>query len=387
MSISVEDWDDIAEAPREESRRRGKRRAEKKQAAAEKAQAAPKPAPAPKAAPVAQEPAPAPKPRAAPVAQKPVAQKPATKPKPVAQKPATDAEKPAPVVEKPAPVVEKPAPVVEKPAPVVEKPAPEPAPVAQKPAPAPKATPEPVAAMPEPEPALVALAVAEKPAPAPQSAPVAEKPVPPAPEPEHHTPALAPVIDPDADFFPLDDMHEVVESSDDGDAVDEEPNDTPLQRRLRGRKRDAAPTAETWAAYAPEIPPADAVIATAELQEAAASVDDWDELSAGPPPRRLAALARAAAAPTRRGEKAEADFGTAPDENLRLPLCLAAGNMLIWLLARLSGVVELIGVSFAASVGMLLAAYVLREWQKDRSALIYLVGALPLPITIFALIA
>ena len=41
-------------------------------------------------------------------------------------------------------------------------------------------------------------------------------------------------------------------------------------------------------------------------------------------------------------------------------------------------------MSFAASVGMLLAAYVLREWQRDRSALIYLVGALPLPITIIA---
>ena len=80
------------------------------------------------------------------------------------------------------------------------------------------------------------------------------------------------------------------------------------------------------------------------------------------------------------------DFGAESGENLRLPLCLAVANILIWLLARLSGVVELIGVSFAASVGMLLAAYVLREWQKDRSALIYLVGALPLPITIIALI-
>ena len=34
---------------------------------------------------------------------------------------------------------------------------------------------------------------------------------------------------------------------------------------------------------------------------------------------------------------------------------------------------------------MLLAAYILREWQRDRSALIYLVGALPLPITIIGL--
>ena len=97
-------------------------------------------------------------------------------------------------------------------------------------------------------------------------------------------------------------------------------------------------------------------------------------------------MPRTAGAQVRRGERASGDFGTAPEENLRLPLCLAAGNILIWLLARLSGVVELIGVSFAASVDMLLAAYVLREWQKDRSALIYLIGALPLPITIVALI-
>ena len=236
----------------------------------------------------------------------------------------------------------------------------------------------------------MAVAVAEKPAPAPAPAPVAAKPAPPArepePEPEEHTPAFAADYDPDADFFPLDDMHEVEESVDAAPAADAEPNLTPLQRRLRGRTHDAAPVAETWAAYAPEIAPADAVVATAEPQETPANVEDWDELSDGPRPRRLTALARAAAAPARRGEKAEHDFASAPDENLRLPLCLAAANILIWLLARLSGVVELIGVSFAASVGMLLAAYVLREWQKDRSALIYLLGALPLPITIVALI-
>ncbi len=106
-----------------------------------------------------------------------------------------------------------------------------------------------------------------------------------------------------------------------------------------------------------------------------ASADSREPSPATAPRRPSAAEAR------------EVDFGTAPGESLRLPLCLAAANILIWLLARLSGVVELIGISFAASVGMLLAAYVLREWQKDRSALIYLVGALPLPITIIALIA
>ena len=48
--------------------------------------------------------------------------------------------------------------------------------------------------------------------------------------------------------------------------------------------------------------------------------------------------------------------------------------------------VELIGVSFFASVGLLLAAYVLREWHRDRAALVCLAGALPLPVTIFSLL-
>jgi hypothetical protein len=238
--------------------------------------------------------------------------------------------------------------------------------------------------------------VAEKPAPAAKPVPVAEAAAPPTPEREQRAPAAKPVplrdVDPDAAVFPLGDMEEqeIPASDGDGDGTGgDEFSEMPLRRRLRGRTRAASAAAVTWDAYAPEVAPVDAVIATAEVQEVAASVDDWDELGDAPLRRSLRgltqAVSRATVAPGRRDE--DRDFGASPSENLRLPLCLAAANILIWLLARMSGVVELIGVSFAASVGMLLAAYVLREWQRDRSALIYLVGALPLPITIFALIA
>ena len=50
-----------------------------------------------------------------------------------------------------------------------------------------------------------------------------------------------------------------------------------------------------------------------------------------------------------------------------------------------AGVVELVGIAFFVSVGLLLAAYMLREWQRDRTALICLAGALPLPVTIVGL--
>jgi hypothetical protein len=126
------------------------------------------------------------------------------------------------------------------------------------------------------------------------------------------------------------------------------------------------------------------------------AVEDWDDLAAA---RRRRSDREADAAPETESETEAVAVADAPrqrdvddyddgyGENLRLPLGLAAGNVGIWLLAHLSGVVELIGVSFAASVGMLLAAYVLREWQRDRSALICLAGATPILITIFSLLA
>ncbi len=78
---------------------------------------------------------------------------------------------------------------------------------------------------------------------------------------------------------------------------------------------------------------------------------------------------------------ADDDYGDAM-QNLRLPAGIAGGNLLVWLVGLLGGVVELVGVAFFVSVGLLLAAYMLREWQRDRMALLCFAGALPLPITI-----
>lgn len=72
-------------------------------------------------------------------------------------------------------------------------------------------------------------------------------------------------------------------------------------------------------------------------------------------------------------------------QDVRLPAGVAGANLLFWLVGRAFGVVELVGVAFFVSVGLLLAAYVLREWQRDRSALICLAGAVPLPVTIIGL--
>jgi hypothetical protein len=78
---------------------------------------------------------------------------------------------------------------------------------------------------------------------------------------------------------------------------------------------------------------------------------------------------------------ADDDYGDSM-QNLRLPAGIAGGNLLVWLVGLLGGVVELVGVAFFVSVGLLLAAYMLREWQRDRMALLCFAGALPLPITI-----
>ena len=130
------------------------------------------------------------------------------------------------------------------------------------------------------------------------------------------------------------------------------------------------------------------------------AVEDWDDLSAARRRRDEKAAAETAAA------EATAEDGTVTDaygivtasslrtttpssttrENLRPVLSIAGGNIAIWALAHLTGIVELIGVSFFASVGLLLASYILREWHRDRAALVCLVGALPLPITIFSLL-
>jgi hypothetical protein len=123
------------------------------------------------------------------------------------------------------------------------------------------------------------------------------------------------------------------------------------------------------------------------------AVEDWDELSAA----RRRRNEQAAAEQAEEAPASDAIVAVAADvedddslenrgEKLRPVLSIAGGNIAVWALAHLSGVVELIGVSFFASVGLLLASYVLREWHRDRSALVCLIGALPLPITIFSLL-
>ncbi len=73
-------------------------------------------------------------------------------------------------------------------------------------------------------------------------------------------------------------------------------------------------------------------------------------------------------------------------QNLKLPAYIAGDEHLAWAAGRLTGVVELVGVAFFVSIVLLLAAYVLREWHRDRTALICLAGALPLPVTIISLL-
>jgi hypothetical protein len=132
--------------------------------------------------------------------------------------------------------------------------------------------------------------------------------------------------------------------------------------------RTESPMRQRIAARAPSaVPPADVV-------------GDWDDLQPAPAP---------APEPPPEVDMGVANF--ADDsygdtfENLRLPAGIAGANALFWLVGRVFGVVELVGVAFFVSIGLLLAAYVLREWQRDRTALICIAGALPLPLTIISL--
>jgi hypothetical protein len=125
------------------------------------------------------------------------------------------------------------------------------------------------------------------------------------------------------------------------------------------------------------------------------AVEDWDDLSEARRRRDERVAGTTAAgddtgpADVLAGDFAPADsendaYG-APVQNLKIPAYLAGVNITAWIAGRVFGVVELVGVAFFASVALLLAAYVLREWQRDRTALICLVGALPLPVTIISL--
>ena len=144
-------------------------------------------------------------------------------------------------------------------------------------------------------------------------------------------------------------------------------DDLAVVRRRRGQRAAAEAAApETAAADAPAAEAAEGVAATALRKPVVRK-----------PVVRTAVVAEL---------EDDKDFEYDDAENLRPMLSIAGGNIAIFALAHLTGVVELIGVSFLASVGLLLAAYVLREWHRDRAALVCLVGGLPLPITIFSLL-
>jgi hypothetical protein len=132
---------------------------------------------------------------------------------------------------------------------------------------------------------------------------------------------------------------------------------------------------------APRASPVRARIAERARIEPADVAGIWDELDK---PRRAAPAAAPEPPP-------EVDMGVAnfaddsygdTYENLRIPAGIAGVNALFWLIGRVFGVVELVGVAFFVAVGLLLTAYVMREWQRDRTSLICLAGALPLPLTI-----
>ena len=122
---------------------------------------------------------------------------------------------------------------------------------------------------------------------------------------------------------------------------------------------------------------------TARAQSAAspAAVPDWDDIHSAPQPASEPEPERTLGVANFADDRYGDTF-----ENLRLPAGIAGANALFWLVGRTFGVVELVGFAFFVSVGLLLAAYVLREWQRDRTSLICLAGAFPLPLTIISLI-
>ncbi len=140
----------------------------------------------------------------------------------------------------------------------------------------------------------------------------------------------------------------------------------PAQRRPPARATASAPAERITARSASGQPGLRARVHASEPAPSAAAV-------AEPEPEPTLGVAAFA----------DDDYGDTM-QNVRLPAGIAGGNLLVWLLGVSAGVVELVGIAFFVSVGLLLAAYMLREWQRDRTALICLAGALPLPITIIS---
>jgi hypothetical protein len=161
----------------------------------------------------------------------------------------------------------------------------------------------------------------------------------------------------------------------------------PRRRRDKRAKGEAAPVQPAATPAQPAAPPAHAGSPAPPAQRQAARVPSG---ASGLRSRVQAAEPAliAVAEPEPEAERvpgvavfADDDYGDAM-QNLRLPAGIAGGNLLVWLVGLLTGVVQLVGVAFFVSVGLLLAAYMLREWQRDRMALLCFAGALPLPITI-----
>jgi hypothetical protein len=137
------------------------------------------------------------------------------------------------------------------------------------------------------------------------------------------------------------------------------------------------------------------------------SVEDWDDLGDARRGRERAELLSAPPLGERDADDAVAtaaepaaapalalvpDTGVYLDDeafgevvqNLKLSASIAGANLLAWVAGRLTGVVELVGLAFFVSIVLLVASYLLHEWHRDRTALICLAGALPLPVTIIS---
>ena len=164
-------------------------------------------------------------------------------------------------------------------------------------------------------------------------------------------------------------------------------------RRRRGRRKAEEGPAAVDPTVTPRLtspPPETTAVAAALRISAAAEAVDWDTVETASAPARKKPSA-AAPVPAPEPERVlglaqfeDDDYGEVT-ESLRVPAGLAIVNWLVWIVGVVGGVVECTGVAFFVSIGLLLAAYLTREAQRDRTSLILLAGAIPLPLTIAGL--
>ena len=162
-------------------------------------------------------------------------------------------------------------------------------------------------------------------------------------------------------------------------------DDLSVARRKRGQRQaaEAAASGAVETTLPAEAPAAPSAAAPPRATPARAS-------------RRSSANAAQQAVIVYADDADDDELGYSESDKLRPVLSVAGGNLGIWALAhvgvvhRLIGATlaaDLIGLTFAVSVGLLLASYLLREWHRDREALICFAGALPLPLTIISLLS